>query len=186
MWSVPSGLRRPMSASAISTPCLLSSVVRELERTRSDRRNDVRHHYRSAPARESVAAMDGRRARQRVWPEWFDGDVAAPPPLDIAAVIAYCEQRVPPHALYAGANGGSRRPARCDAHRASSAVAARVRARVDEKPGRPASLERKPARVDALSGVTATTAGTATNTRRRRPGSSGDDQRYRAFRTNSP
>jgi hypothetical protein len=24
----------------------------------------------------------------------------APPPLDIAAVIAYCEQRVPPHALY--------------------------------------------------------------------------------------
>ena len=89
-----------MSASAISTPCLLSSVVRELERTRSDRRNDVRHHYRSAPARESVAAMDGRRARQRVWPEWFDSDVAAPPPLDIAAVIAYCEQRVPPHALY--------------------------------------------------------------------------------------
>ena len=44
--------------------------------------------------------MDGRRARQRVWPEWFDSDVAAPPPLDIAAVIAYCEQRVPPHALY--------------------------------------------------------------------------------------
>jgi hypothetical protein len=40
--------------------------------------------------------MDGRR----VWPEWFDSDVAAPPPLDIAAVIAYCEQRVPPHALY--------------------------------------------------------------------------------------
>jgi hypothetical protein len=33
------------------------------------------------------------------WPEWFDSDVAAPPPLDIAAVIAYCEQRVPPHAL---------------------------------------------------------------------------------------
>jgi hypothetical protein len=53
---------------------------------RSDRRNDARHHYRSAPARESVAAMDGRRARQRVWPEWFDSDVAAPPPLDIAAV----------------------------------------------------------------------------------------------------
>jgi hypothetical protein len=44
--------------------------------------------------------LDGRRARQRVWPEWFDSDVAAPPPLDIAAVIAYCEQRVPPHALY--------------------------------------------------------------------------------------
>jgi hypothetical protein len=46
------------------------------------------------------AVMDGRRARQRVWPEWFDSDVAVPPPLDIAAVIAYCEQRVPPHALY--------------------------------------------------------------------------------------
>ena len=28
------------------------------------------------------------------------GLMAAPPPLDIAAVIAYCEQRVPPHALH--------------------------------------------------------------------------------------
>jgi hypothetical protein len=51
----------------------------------------------SLPLRAGArAAMDGRR----VWLEWFDSDVAAPPPLDIAAVIAYCEQRVPPHALY--------------------------------------------------------------------------------------
>ena len=44
--------------------------------------------------------MDSRRVRHCVWREWFDSGVAAPPPLDIAAVIAYCEQRVPPHALY--------------------------------------------------------------------------------------
>ena len=44
-----------------------------------------------------------------------------------------------------GANGGSHRSARCHARRAPSAVAARVRARVDKKPGRPASVECKPA-----------------------------------------
>lgn len=71
----------------------------------SDRRTTSVINYRSASAHETVAAMGGRRARQRVWPECFDSDLAAPPPLDIAAVIAYCEQRVPPHAL--PAHGGA-------------------------------------------------------------------------------
>ena len=49
----------------------------------------------------------------------------------------------PREVVLPGANGGSRRPVCCDARRASSAVATRVRARLDEKPGRPASFERR-------------------------------------------
>jgi Protein of unknown function (DUF3024) len=31
---------------------------------------------------------------------WFDIWMPTFPPLDVAAVVAYCEQRVPPHALH--------------------------------------------------------------------------------------
>ena len=54
--------------------------MRELERTRSESSEPtsvITTAPRFAPTRESVAAMDGRRARQRVWPEWFDSDVAS-------------------------------------------------------------------------------------------------------------
>jgi hypothetical protein len=93
------------------------------------------------------------------------GAMAAPPPLDITAVIAYCEQRVPPHALHQ-----VHMEAVIDRH---AVTLVERRARGVPSTGRSGPVApshacggASAAATGRSTGPTATTAGTATSTRR--------------------